>query len=316
MHTMKAIFMGSPAFALPALQTLVTNAYDIIAVYTQPDKKTGRGQHIVESPVKQFAMQRRLPVIQPETFKDAAEVAKLADLKPDIIFVAAYGLILPDAVLAMPKHKCVNIHPSLLPKYRGPSPIVAAILNGDPVTGATIMLIDKKVDSGPILCQKEMAITDGDTTESLSVRLADLGAGLLAETVPAWVDGQIQPRIQDDGLATYTKMETKEDGLLDWNLPAGQLWRRVRAYYPWPGCFTEWNGKRLKILKAVPLATGGNGRIGQVIELPRSEPARVAVVTADGLLGLTTVQAEGKKEMAAADFIVGHPDFIGATLLT
>ena len=212
--------------------------------------------------------------MQPETFKDAGQVAALADMKPDIIIVAAYGLILTDPVLKIPRYKCINIHPSILPKYRGPSPVAAAILNGDKVTGATIMLVEKKVDSGPILCQRELGIEDDDTTESLTARLAELGAGLLLKTVPAWIEGSIQPRVQDEKLASYTRMETKEDGRLDWNAPAVQLWRKIRAYYPWPGCYTQWKGGRLKIIRTVPLADYGSGETGEVIELPRAEAAQ------------------------------------------
>jgi methionyl-tRNA formyltransferase len=311
---MKVIFMGSPAFAVPALQNLVSNVYDIAAVYTQPDKKTGRGQQLMSCPVKQYAESIGLNVLQPVSFKDPDVVAVLANMEPDIIIVAACGLILPDAVLQIPKYKCINIHPSLLPRYRGPSPIAAAILSGDAITGVTIMLIEKKVDSGPILSQRAIPIADEDTTETLSRKLAEMGAEMLTTTIPDWAEGKIQPRVQNEGLASYTRMETKEDGRLDWNLPAVQLWRRVRAYYPWPGCFTAWKSGRLKVLKAISLPDPGSGSPGQVMELGRTEPARVAVRTGDGLLGLITVQAEGKKEMAAADFIAGHRDFIGAVL--
>ena len=240
---MKAVFMGSPIFAWHALQSLMSNQYDIIAVYTQPDKRTGRGQQLMPCPVKQFAVSHGLRVIQPETFKDVEEVSALKGLQPDIIVVAAYGQILPDSVLRIPKYNCINIHPSLLPKYRGPSPVAAAILNGDVVTGVTIMLIERKVDSGQILSQKEIPVNGDDTTESLSGRLAKLGAELLMETIPSWTAGKIQPRLQDESQASYTRMEAKEDGRLDWNLPAVQLWRRVKAFYPWPGCFTDWKGR-------------------------------------------------------------------------
>jgi methionyl-tRNA formyltransferase len=311
---MKAVFMGSPAFALPPLQSLMSNQYDIIAVYTQPDKKTGRGQQLMPCSVKQFAVSHGLRVVQPETFKNAEAVFALEELQPDIIIVAAYGQILPDSVLRIPEYNCINIHPSLLPKYRGPSPVAAAILNSDVTTGVTIMLIEKNVDSGQILSQKEISVNGDDTTESLSEKLAKLGAELLIETIPTWIAGKIQPRIQDETRASYTRMEAREDGRLDWNLPAAQLWRRVRAYYPWPGCFTEWKGVRLKIIKAVPLNEIEVGKIGEVVALPRTGEARVAVRTTDGLLGLTTVQLEGKREISAGDFLAGHRDFIGSIL--
>jgi methionyl-tRNA formyltransferase len=311
---MKLVFMGSPAFALPALQSLMSNQYDLAAVYTQPDKRTGRGQQLMPCPVKQFAVENGLRVIQPETFKNPDEVSVLAGLRPDIIIVAAYGQILPDSVLHLPKYHCINIHPSLLPKYRGPSPVAAAILNGDITTGVTIMLIEKRVDSGPVLSQKEITVGTEDTTGSLSERLAKLGAGLLVETLPAWIDGKIQPRAQDEMKASYTRMETKEDGRLEWKLPAVQLGRRVRAYYPWPGCFTDWKGMRLKIIKAAPVEQTGAGNIGEVVALPRTSGDGVGVRTPDGLLGLITVQMEGKKEMSVVDFMAGHRDFMGSIL--
>ena len=311
---MIAVFMGSPAFALPALQSLMSNQYEIRAVYTQPDKPRGRGRQVMACPVKRFAISQGMRVIQPESLRDPQEAELLAALKPDIIIVAAYGQILPAAVLELPRYKCINIHPSLLPRYRGPSPVAAPILNGDPVTGITIMLIERKVDSGPILGQEELAISDEDTTESLSQRLAVMGARKLVETIPRWVEGKIEPRMQDDSRASYTRMEAKEDGLLDWNLPAIVLWRRVKAYHPWPGCYFDWKGGRLRVMKAIALPDAESGETGRVVALPRTAPARIAVRTADGLLGLISVQPEGKREMTAADFSAGHRDFAGNVL--
>jgi methionyl-tRNA formyltransferase len=311
---MKVVFMGSPAFALPALQALMLNKYDISAVYTQPDKKTGRGQQVAACPVKQFAAGAGVRVIQPGSFRDAGELELLKELEPDIIIVAAYGQILPEAVLQIPQYKCINIHPSLLPAYRGPSPVAAAILNGDAQTGVTIMLIERKVDSGPIIAQSAGPIQDGDTTGSLTCRLAKKGAELLLGTLPAWVSGTIHPLTQDESRASYTRMEKKEDGELDWNRPAVLLWRKVRAFNPWPGCYVKWRGLRIKIVTAVTLVDTGKGRAGQVIALPRGEVTRVAVRTGEGLLGLITVQPEGKREMTAGDFAAGHQDFVGSVL--
>jgi len=311
---MKVIFMGSPAFALPALQALISNKYQIDAVYTQPDRKTGRGQQLAACPVKQFAADTGLRIVQPESFRDVGEVELLERLKPDIIVVAAYGQILPQAVLTIPKHQCINIHPSLLPKYRGPSPVAAAILHGDVQTGVTIMLIEKKVDSGPIIAQEPVSIRDEDTTGSLTGRLATVGAELLLVTLPGWVSGKIKPLIQDESRASYTRMEQKEDGELDWKLPAVQLWRKVRAFNPWPGCYVKWRGSRIKITAAVPVADTDKGSPGQVIALPRGEATRLAVRTGEGLLGLVTLQPEGKREMTAVDFTAGHRDFVGSVL--
>lgn len=311
---MRVIFMGSSAFSLPALQSLMSNKYDISAVYTQPDKKTGRGQRVTASPVKDYAVSQGLKVMQPETFKDAQEVEKLQAMAPELIVVAAYGQILPDPVLHIPRYKCINIHPSLLPRYRGPSPVTAAILNGDELTGVTIMLMESKVDSGPILERREMAVADDDTAGSLTEKLACLGAGMLPEVITGWVEGNIRPVPQDDGQASYTRLVKKDDGRLDWKLPAVDLWRMVRAYHPWPGCFTTWKNMRLKVIKAIPLKDGYPGRSGEVVALSHGDQARVAVRTGKGMLGLVTVQPEGKKEMAAEDFIAGHRDFIGSLL--
>jgi len=311
---MKVVFMGSPSFGLPTLEALILNKYDISAVYTQPDKKTGRGQQVTACPVKQFAAGAGMRVIQPESFKDPAEVKLLAGLKPDIIIVAAYGQILPEAVLCIPQHNCINIHPSLLPRYRGPSPVAAAILNGDDQTGVTIMLIERKVDSGPIIAQAQVSIRDEDTTGSLTGRLAIKGAELLLAILPGCVSGTVQPLIQDESRASYTHREQKEDGELDWTWPSVRLWRKVRAFNPWPGCYIKWMGSRIKILAAFPITDGEKDSVGKVIALPRGEVTRVAVTTGEGLLGLVTLQPEGKREMTAGEFMAGHRDFVGSVL--
>jgi methionyl-tRNA formyltransferase len=311
---MNTVFMGSPDFAVPALEKLIVNKYEIAAVYTQPDKPTGRGQQVAFSPVKQAALACGLNVIQPVTFKETATLEQMAALQPDIIVIAAYGQILPDTVLALPRYRCLNIHPSLLPKYRGPSPVNAAILHGDRTTGVTIMLVEKKVDSGPILNQLELAVSDDDTGGSLSHRLSLLGAQMLVDTIPGWISGKTQPRAQDHSLASYTRREAKVDGKIDWNLTADQLWRRVRAFQPWPGCYTSWNEGLIKIKKVIPLPDDSGGKPGEVIALPKTSTARVAVRAGQGLLGLLLVQPEGKREMSALEFAAGHRDFVGSVL--
>jgi methionyl-tRNA formyltransferase len=211
-------------------------------------------------------------------------------------------------------HKCLNIHPSLLPKYRGASPVAAAILNGDAVTGVTLMLVEKVVDSGPILLQREIKVADDDTTESLTTKLAQLGAEMLVEILPDWLAGRITPVMQDHSQASFTHKESKEDGLMDWNLPAEQLWRRVRAFHPWPGSYILWKGNRVKIIKTMPIAVEIEAPPGQVVMLPRTYPVRVAVRAAGSVLGLITVQPEGKREMSGQEFASGHRDFIGSLL--
>jgi methionyl-tRNA formyltransferase len=231
--------------------------------------------------------------------------------------VAAFGQILPPEVLAVPPHGCLNVHASLLPRYRGGAPIAAAILAGEKQTGITLMLMDEGMDTGPILARAECKIEPQDTTGTLSVKLAHLGADLLVENLPRWLDGRIAPQPQDDSLATYCQMITKKDGLLDWFLPATALWLRVRAYHPWPGTYTYWRGKLLKILRARPVTIGPSGATVPSDE----EPGRVisvddgaAVVTSTDALLLEEMQLAGKKALAVQEFIRGQRDFIGSVL--
>jgi methionyl-tRNA formyltransferase len=309
----RVIFMGTPEFAVPSLQALVRSTYQVVAVYTQPDRKAGRGQNVAFSPAKQLALSQGLEVIQPDNLKATGTVEKLASFAPDVVVVAAFGQILPPEVLALPKFGCINVHPSLLPRYRGASPIATAILQGDEITGVTIMLLDVGMDTGPILSWKEVPISDDDTTGSLAAKLAQVGAQSLMETLPLWIDGRIKPQPQEESRASYSKVITKGDGEMDWRLSALELWRRVRAFDPWPGCYARWRGKRLKLGKVVPLH-GKSGEPGKVIALFPPAPATVGVETGDGVLGLLSVQLEGKREMSADEFVRGQRDFIGSSL--
>ena len=311
----RTVFMGTPEFSVPSLDALIKSDYQVVAVYTQPDRGTGRGQQVAPSPVKRLALSKGLDVVQIEKFKVAGTIERLTALAPDLIVVAAFGLILPSEVLSLPKLGCVNIHPSLLPRHRGASPIVAAILQGDEITGVTIMLMDSGMDTGPILNQREVPISDEDTADSLSAKLARDGAQLLLETLPSWIDGRIKPRPQDDSKASYSKMIKKEDGEIDWRLSTKELWRRVRAFDPWPGCYTHWQDKRLKLIKVLPLYSEKSHEPGKVIILPASAPTTVGVQTGDGVLGLVRLQLEGKRELSAEEFVRGRRDFIGSRLL-
>lgn len=302
--------MGVPDFAVPALVQLADSRHDVVAVYTGLDKPSGRGQTTISSPVKRAAEKMGLKVRQVEDFKKAGDVEGLARLEPDIIVVASFGVILPQSVLNIPPYSCINLHPSLLPRYRGPTPVPAAILAGDDITGATIMLIEKKIDSGPILAQREFPIEPSDTTLSLTEKLAHASADLLVETLPGWFDRAITPRPQRHEEATYTKMINKRDGEINWTLPAVDLWRRVRAYHPWPSAFTSWNGRAIRVIEALPQA----GRIdvdGRVLDLGGGD---VGVQAGEGILKLVRIQIEGKKEMAAAEFVRGQRGFVGSML--
>jgi len=311
----RVVFMGTPDFAMPSLEALFDSGYEIVAVYTQPDKEAGRGRHIAESPIKKLALSLGLKVVQPETLKDGKGAAYIAGLRPDLIVVAAYGRIITSEILDLPEFGCLNVHPSLLPYYRGSSPIATAIMRGDEVTGVTIMLLDKGMDTGPILAQENVPISAGDTTGSLTIRLARVGAQLLIKTLPQWLEGKITPQLQDEIKASYTKTISKEDGELDWHLTALELWRRIKALDPWPGCYTWWQGKRLKINQAFPLPGERAGEAGRVVALPQEAEAPIGVETRDGILGLIRVQLEGKRMVSAEEFVRGQRNFVGSSLL-
>lgn len=309
---LRIVFMGTPDFAVPSLQLLISNSYQVVAVYTQPDKRVGRNLQLIPPPVKKLAIDHEIPVVQPETLDTARALGTLAGFSPELIVVAAYGLILPSKILSLPQFGCLNLHPSLLPRHRGASPIASALLCGDEVTGVTIMLMDAGTDSGPILAQREVVVSPQDTSGSLTPKLAQIGAELLSKSLPLWIEGKIKPQPQDESKATFSKMLTKEDGEIDWELPAVQLWQRIRAFDPWPGCYTWWKGKRLKVCEAVPF--GGGGEVGKVVTMKEPAPAILGVVTGKGVLGLCRVQLEGRREMLAADFIRGQRDFVGSLL--
>ncbi len=245
---MRIVFMGTPEFAVPSLEHLIINRYQVAAVYTQPDRPAGRGRSPMPSAVKRAASTWNLPVVQVASLKKAEAVAPLADLHPDIIVVAAFGQILPQAVLDIPRHGCINIHPSLLPRFRGASPVAAAILAGDEFTGVSIMLMDKGLDTGAVLARAAVAISPQDNTGLLTLKLSQVAARLLQEVLVRWLRGEIVPQPQKDAEATCCSPITKEAGEIDWHLPAVDIWQRVRAFNPWPGCYPRWRGKKLKFV--------------------------------------------------------------------
>ncbi len=311
---MRVLFMGTPEFAVPPLEKLVHEHCRVVAAYTQPDKPGGRGRSLIVPPVKMAALSMGLPVVQPESLKERVAAEKLAGFQPDVIIVAAFGQILPQTVLDIPRYGCLNIHPSLLPRYRGASPVAAAILAGDEVTGVTIMLLDSGLDTGPILAQEKMAISPQDTTGSLSVKLSHMSAEMLPDVLRRWTAGEITPRPQNKAEATYTHAIKKEDGEVDWQLPALDIWRRVRACQPWPGAYTCWDGRRLEIIEAVALPAQGEHKAGEVVAV--REGAAFGVSTGKGILGVIKVQLQGKQAMPAVDFLRGQRQLIGAILLS
>lgn len=316
--TIRTLFMGTPDFAVPALQALLAGddslqtRFKVVGVATQPDRPSGRGNKVSMSPVKTRALQAGVPVMQPASLrKDAAAVDAIRALQPDLLVVAAYGLILPPSVLEIPPLGCINIHASLLPAYRGASPITAAILDGCHETGVSIMLMDAGMDTGPVLAQASLPILADDTTESLSSRLAALGAATLLPVLDAWVRNAIAPIPQEQlsGEATIVRMIKKEAGHIDWSLPAVQIERMTRAFQPWPTAWTEWRGEPLRILSA-HVADGTGGTPGEVIR----REGEIAVVTGEGILVLDLVQPAGKRPMEARAFVNGANAFIGAVL--
>ncbi len=291
--------MGSPAFAMPVLKMLAAG-YPVIGVVTQPDRPAGRGQVLTPPPVKGLANSLRIPIIQPARLKEQAAMDQLLAWQPDLIVVAAFGQILRQAVLDLPRMGCINVHASLLPRWRGAAPIQAAILNGDLETGVSIMKMDAGVDTGDVLAQRSLPVQDVDTAESLSEKLAVLGAGLLVETLPSYLNGEIIPQVQDETRATRAPMIKKEDGQLDFDLPAIILERKIRAFTPWPGSFFTWQGSPLKILKAhvAPDSASQPRTAGQIHKFP-------AVGTSDGWLVLDELQPSGKKAMTGDVFLRG-----------
>lgn len=308
----RVVFMGTPDFAVPSLQALAeTGNYNIVSVVTQPDKPAGRGRELRPSDVKKAAQELDLPVWTPETLKRDDAVERLRAISPDVGVVAAYGEILRPNVLDIPRKGFLNVHASLLPKYRGAAPIPAAILNGDDTAGVTIMLMDEGMDTGPILAQRSIPVRPDETGGSLFERLSELGAELLLETLPRWLENDITPRAQDDDNATVTRMLKKEDGRIDWSAPAVQLERQIRAYTPWPGSFTTWDNKRLKIVEAHVADVASNDVAPGTVQML---DAGVAVATGAGWLVLDKIQLAGKNVVTAEEFVNGYQDFVGSQL--
>jgi methionyl-tRNA formyltransferase len=309
----KVVFMGTPRAAVTPLEHLVANGYDVVAVYTQPDRPSGRGRTLAAPAVKEAALALGLTVVQPPDLKTDKAVKELAGFQPDIIVVCAYGQILSQAVIDIPPGQCVNIHFSLLPRHRGASPVAAAILAGDEFTGVSIQLVRRKLDTGPLLISSAVSIDPRDNTGTLMEKLSLVGAGLLLEGIGGWLRGDITPEEQDESRATYFSQIEKSEGEIDWNLPAVEIWRRVRAYNPWPGAFTRWQDVKLNIVDAGVLPVGNIAGVGEVITLPGDETG-IGIGTGDGLLVVRRVKLAGKKEMSAAEFSRGQRAFIGSVL--
>ncbi len=314
---MRVVYMGTPEFSVLPLERLIDGGYQVVAVYTQPDRPVGRRLAPTPPPVKVAAAARGVPVRQPDSLRDAA--AEIAALRPDVLVVAAFGQILRLPVLEAAPLGGVNIHPSLLPSYRGMSPVPAAILAGDRFTGVSIMQMDPGMDTGPVLARGRIPIADSDTTGSLTGKLSVVAAMLLLEVLPRLARGETAAQPQDSAGASYAGQIDAGAGEIDWRRPAEEIWHRVRAFEPWPGSYTTWREKRLKIVAARPYrpvsgeAGPPAGDIGQVVVLP-GKPPRLVVVTGDGTLELTCLQLAGKRTMTAGAFLIGQREFVGAVL--
>ena len=303
----KIVFMGTPDFALPALAALIAH-HHVLAVVTQPDRPAGRNKQLRQPPVKRLAAASDIPIFQPKRLRQPESIDRLRGWDADVFVVAAFGQILPQTALDLPKYGSINVHASLLPRWRGAAPIQAAIRAGDAETGITIMLMDAGLDTGPMLAKRAIPIAADETGQSLHDKLAPLGAELLIETLPKYLSGVIQPQAQDESQASYAPQIKKEEGRIDWSQSALVIERLARAFDPWPGAFTSWQGRQLKI------HAGGHGpgraRPGQVIV----QGGRIAIGAGVGLVYPTELQLAGKKRMSIDDFANGHSDFVGALL--
>jgi methionyl-tRNA formyltransferase len=313
---LRIVFMGSPQAVVPVLESLVANKHDVAAVYTLPDRPAGRGRVAAAPPVKQAAVRLGLDVRQVSILKGDETLIQLAACQADAIVLAAFGLLVQPAVLDLFRYGCLNIHPSLLPKYRGAAPVAAAILAGDEFAGVSIMKLDAGLDSGPLFVQAQVAISPFDTTGSLTDRLFQVGAGLLLEVLAQLPGGNLRPRPQDPEGSSYFPELEKAAGKIDWTLPAQSIARRIRAFQPWPGAYTLWQGRQVKIVEAHPLATRTEAGPGRVISPPRSGAtgADLAVGTGQGLLAITKLQMEGKRALSGEEFLRGQKGFEGALL--
>lgn len=307
---MNILFFGSDRFACPSLKKLFYSEHSVVAVVTQPNRPAGRGQKITACPTAQLVLELGLKLLQPESLNSKLVQKELLVLKPDLLVVVAYGKFLPQALIEACPKKAVNVHPSLLPKYRGAAPIQWAILNGESQTGVTTMMIADEMDAGDIYLQCQTAIDEAETATQLENRLSELASELLLKTLTGIKKGDLKPKPQDPAQVVLAPKLKKEDGHLDFNRPSQQLYNQVRALNPWPGTFCYWEGKLVKVLEAAPVNMQSQKPPGSVIENKEG----LMIACGQGALCLLEVQLEGKKKMSAKEFLKGHPVEIGAVL--
>ena len=316
----RIIFMGSPEFALPTLRRLIESEHDVVAVVAQPDRPAGRGRMLRSPPTKELAHAQGLPVLQPERVNTPDALTSLRALTPEAIVIVAYGQILKQPLLEIPTRGVLNVHASLLPKYRGASPVSAAILAGEEETGVTILEVVLALDAGPTLARRALPIDQHDTTASLSEKLSHLGADLLSETLPRWEQRELSPTPQDDSQVTHAPSIRRADAVIDWSLPAVEVWRMVRAYDPWPVATTSVDGESLRILEAWPLESDDSAMPGAVVALPHGTEAPAgagfAVRCGRGLLAIVRAQRSGKRVVSGDELLRGFPSLVGKRLAT
>lgn len=307
---MNIIFMGTPDFARAHLNALIEGGHSVLAVFTQPDKPKGRKKELTMPPVKELAIEKNIPVYQPESFKDGAVKPLLEQYNPDLIVVVAYGKILPEYVLDFPRYGCINVHGSLLPKYRGAAPVQRAIIDGEAVTGVTVMHMDKGLDTGDMILKSECEIGIDDDQEILFQKLEALGCNALLRAINMLKDGTAEREKQDDAASSYAHMLTSQTGEIDWSKSAKSVHDLIRGTHPWPSAYTYFNGKKLKITKSV--MSDGSGSPGEVLAASVKENLKVACGT--GAVTVLRLQAEGGKEMASSDYLRGHEIKLGTVL--
>lgn len=309
---MRLVFMGTPYFAVASLEALLKSNDSVVGIVTQPDRPKGRGQVLTPSPVKLVAQRAQIPFLQPLKMKDPEFLQALAGWKPDLIAVAAFGRILPQAILSLPPLGCINVHGSLLPKYRGAGPIQWAIINGETETGVTTMLMDEGMDTGAMLLQEAIPITPDDTADTLSPRLAELGGRLLVETIARLKAGTLVPQPQDAPQATLAPLLKKEDGVIDWALPATALANRVRGLSPWPGAYTTVaGGDRWTIWRALALSDPTTKAPGVIVAVTNEA---IQVATGEGVLAVMELQPANSRRMAVSQYLAGHSVAVGLRL--
>jgi methionyl-tRNA formyltransferase len=308
---LRIVFFGTPEFAVPTLKALLASRHPVVGVVTQPDRPRGRGRRVSEPPVKAAATAAGVPVIQPDRLRDPAVLDTLREWQPDLGVVAAYGKLIPEDVLHLPRHGMINVHASLLPKYRGAAPIHRAVIDGEAETGVTIMRVEKMLDAGPMLAKAKRPIGPDETSDVIEPDLARLGASLLVDVVEQIAAGTVQQELQDFMLCSYAPKLTKEEGLIDWTLPASYIHNRVRGLFPWPHAYTYLDGTRIIVLTTRVEEAAADAPPGTVIGVTRDA---IHVVTGhDGRLAIERVQLEGGRPLTVREFLAGHPIQVGAT---